>query len=713
MHRIPLLIAVCLLILSACVSPPLITQQPAQIRVETPASAGETTTPTPLPTQGVTDTPIPAPTPTPQPTQDVGRLDQAAAQGFLETWFRQHVGPLEDELPVEETTPQEVWEQLRLQIFRIREPGALYDHTYLVRDRQAWPLNTSFDGQGVRPENMLVADLEQDGSPELVYVFAYDVDVEQATRIGVFRGVDSQVSLLELDFVYQGRLGLQKDKKRQVEVLGQPLGAEQSEMLGYLILQGKILALAEDPNQIERLARHESAHFAVSFQYPADWGKIAEDRFQGETGFFELAPYPTVASGLTDVYEGWSFGLVRACDWEVNSEPGRYGQDPEVKMILVDTLAARCQILAGEGARETRSALMFKAPTGGFAILQADPRHLEIINQTIEFQFPGGQPPVEGRAFAGPEGVPPELTLETRQFGDLTLEEYSLFPDDVHTPGDPEILQRALSEVLASRAAWRKTYWDLSWSERMVVNNAILEPFGYRLEIQPGAEEERLNLYGDGALVKDGLSMWWPAIASSEDRRGDFALVMSEVGASFTNLHLIRKDRIEPWDMDRHLWVPPVFVGGRLATVEVNHGGRSSQVLVKLDGETVYTYLSSLGNARGEAINVTLGSWQNHWVLEIDGTLVENGELLNPKIGYGEIFGWRLLDGKPFFFFEKGGKFSLSYAGQELPVKYDEVIHGWCCLGGELNLHGNEHMAWFYARRDGMWYYVEIGIYAE
>ena len=42
--------------------------------------------------------------------------------------------------------------------------------------------------------------------------------------------------------------------------------------------------------------------------------------------------------------------------------------------------------------------------------------------------------------------------------------------------------------------------------------------------------------------------------------------------------------------------------------------------------------------------------------------------------------------------------------------RYDEVIHGECC-GGMNNPRSSEHMVWFYARREGKWYYVEIGEY--
>jgi len=40
----------------------------------------------------------------------------------------------------------------------------------------------------------------------------------------------------------------------------------------------------------------------------------------------------------------------------------------------------------------------------------------------------------------------------------------------------------------------------------------------------------------------------------------------------------------------------------------------------------------------------------------------------------------------------------------------DEAINGECC-GGMNNPRSSEHMIWFYARRHGLWYYIEIGKY--
>jgi len=75
------------------------------------------------------------------------------------------------------------------------------------------------------------------------------------------------------------------------------------------------------------------------------------------------------------------------------------------------------------------------------------------------------------------------------------------------------------------------------------------------------------------------------------------------------------------------------------------------------------------------------------------------------------------LHGEPFYFFapaasSPGGRIAMSYAGQEVvPYVYDEVVHYQCCEPSMFNLSGNETMVWFYGLRDGMWYYVEAGVY--
>lgn len=274
--------------------------------------------------------------------------------------------------------------------------------------------------------------------------------------------------------------------------------------------------------------------------------------------------------------------------------------------------------------------------------------------------------------------------------GELILEEYRLFPANGHTPFE-ELLAGALADVRAKREPWRaepiSNYNPVSLDR----DNAALAPFGYRLEsftLDNGAQ--RMRLYRGKVLMIAELSLYDRFLIIEPDSQADFALIVEEEGRG---LWLVRQYSIEPWNIDAGFKV--AFAGGKLASHEFEISDKEKTLWVTLDGERVFTLY-----VPWYPLSVQIESWQDQWVLEVDGSLIVNGENMNLSWGYGEIFAYRLLAEKPFFFFEKAGKIGISYAGQELPVKYDEVIHGECC-GGYNNPRFSEHMAWFYARRDG------------
>jgi hypothetical protein len=104
-----------------------------------------------------------------------------------------------------------------------------------------------------------------------------------------------------------------------------------------------------------------------------------------------------------------------------------------------------------------------------------------------------------------------------------------------------------------------------------------------------------------------------------------------------------------------------------------------------------------------------LWAWDGHWVLDLEGVVVMDGEILNDKRGYDEMFQWQLLGGKPFYIFRQGKQMGLSHDGQTLLYRYDDVIHGFlCCDPAVYNIQSSSIGVWFYAQRDGVWYYVAI-----
>jgi hypothetical protein len=90
-----------------------------------------------------------------------------------------------------------------------------------------------------------------------------------------------------------------------------------------------------------------------------------------------------------------------------------------------------------------------------------------------------------------------------------------------------------------------------------------------------------------------------------------------------------------------------------------------------------------------------------------------DGKSLNQELGYDEVFNWRTLDGQPFYFFKKDSRIGVHYAGKDLPYEYDEVMHYNCCEPAAFNPHNLPSMVVFHGLRDGMWYYVETGVYDQ
>jgi hypothetical protein len=151
----------------------------------------------------------------------------------------------------------------------------------------------------------------------------------------------------------------------------------------------------------------------------------------------------------------------------------------------------------------------------------------------------------------------------------------------------------------------------------------------------------------------------------------------------------------------------------------------NSGIILQKDGITILQ--TSIGDA--SPVNPLRGLWvyDEHWVLEVafvkniadgdsihsdvTGQIYRDGVLLNEQLGYEEMFGFQLLGGKPFYFYKKDGEFHLSYNNQDLPVKYDEIPHYYCCSGSELNPISGTNWVVFLGQRDGVWYYSEIGQY--
>jgi hypothetical protein len=673
-------------------SPPAAPTSARLIPTATPI--GETTTSAPLPT-------IPAPS----------RLSTAELDHLFKTWMTNNLFPLSPgpNLSLTEITPEEVWDLLEAQVFVVSDPIFVYRPTFLVRYGAILELGAGFDGLGMKPQDLLVTDLNEDGKPELVYTTTRDAEVMQNSRIVMLSWHELEIRTLEADFLYPGRLELRAAEEGRVQVLGKPSTKQKPESLGELVLiSERRLTVAAEPEDDIEWFEHNSERFGISFQVPGRYTQVSEDHFQGEDGFILIEPYHGPARAEMGSWQPaphgeMNFSIVRACNLEVNAEPGRYGLDPQVRLVAFDTPSERCLIAPSSGAVVDDSLILFHTPDSNLALLRTTSTNLDPLNLSLLFDR-------SGAALFRQEVRPydpsqePVLELETRQLGELTLEEYRLYPDYLHTPMDMFAMQQALAEPLALSADRRTTYYELNFTAQLDAANAILAPAGFYLEPQEGTDDGRLSLFeGETFILQDFRLFGPPTAGTGPDGEPNFAMLI-EMLAQPQGYFLVRKNDILPYDLEKSFWTQPVFVEGGMAALGAGKRA-SSQVQVKLEGETDYTFISSYSKPQ----NVLLQSWNGRWVLLVDGLLVIDGEIANPVLGVSEIFNPGLLRGKPFFFFIKEGLTGLSYSGQELDLSYEEVMHNMCCWGGGFNPRMNEDLVWFYARKGGWWYYVELG----
>ena len=110
-----------------------------------------------------------------------------------------------------------------------------------------------------------------------------------------------------------------------------------------------------------------------------------------------------------------------------------------------------------------------------------------------------------------------------------------------------------------------------------------------------------------------------------------------------------------------------------------------------------------------------------HVELETDGNGVKvitrgeifvNGVSLNEQYGYDETFGFQPLDDKPFYFFAKDGQIGINYAGETYHLGFESVSHYACCSGAAFNPKAYLTMVTFFAQRNEVEYYVEMGLFS-
>lgn len=282
----------------------------------------------------------------------------------------------------------------------------------------------------------------------------------------------------------------------------------------------------------------------------------------------------------------------------------------------------------------------------------------------------------------------------------LVVEEYPLVAASEDTPDHFEFRQRLTEQILNVRRVWREPDPLL----QVTHTSELISPWGYSLAPTPG-DPSKITLYhNDTPLINDITYLWPISVASSGN---NFRLLIDSMSQPTL---IVTPDTVGQFDATHFAYIAPVFVGNDL--VEIYADWDRPAFEVRRNGQTEYVMLPQ--EPFVEPPVKALWSWNSQWVLQTDTAVIIDEQSLNDQIGAAEVFGWRLIAGQPFYFFTHEGRLAMSYAGQTVePYRYDQIVHNQCCEGSMFNISGNATMVWFYALRDGTWYYVEAGVYGE
>ena len=288
----------------------------------------------------------------------------------------------------------------------------------------------------------------------------------------------------------------------------------------------------------------------------------------------------------------------------------------------------------------------------------------------------------------------------------LAVDESPIIAAGIDGPGHFEYTDR-LGEQILTRIQGLRAY---AAEQELARTNAGLAPFGYRLEARFDTEWDRTfyDLYREGEAepVLTGLSHVWPVSVNASGT--DFVLAAENAPNVFPLYLQVQAGSVDPWDSDQSAYLPPAYVGDALARVTFT-GFPALTYQVELDDQAIY---SGTAVALGAYMPLqSFATWDGHWALEVDDHLIVDGEDIGQSLGYDAAFGFNLIHGQPFYFFEREGKARMAYGGRTLPNVYNRVFHNQCCEAAIHNVETLGDVVLFHALWDGTWYLVEAGVY--
>jgi hypothetical protein len=245
----------------------------------------------------------------------------------------------------------------------------------------------------------------------------------------------------------------------------------------------------------------------------------------------------------------------------------------------------------------------------------------------------------------------------------LTVIEYALVEQSTDNPTHAEFIKRVPAAIEARRADWTRTGPETG----LKGPNQVLEPLGYRLDANPTPPFSAFALFHGDRLVQDGILHFGPATSLPDG--SDFNLTFETLDGQ-------------------------VLVASRAGIQPESEPGSGSQP----DGLPQSSLPARLSGER-------LAYSGSGPIAALDS--LADGFIDDP---YDSIFGVHTLAGRSFFFYTQDGLAGLHYNGASLGYNYDHIIYNAIGPAAIYNPGANQRVIWFYALRDGLWYYVEASL---
>lgn len=266
--------------------------------------------------------------------------------------------------------------------------------------------------------------------------------------------------------------------------------------------------------------------------------------------------------------------------------------------------------------------------------------------------------------------------------GHFNVHEYAVVEESRDNPTSASFQQRVQAVVEDRAAGW--SLLNLGGSADTA--NQALAAFDYHLQSNPTPPFSAYALYHNQNLIARDIASFTPVALKDSDFQLAFETLDGQrLAASLTGIRPLA-GAINA----------PVSYGDQLVYAQSSTS----------DGGLSLAGPSGANRPRSGAAAI---AWRSaRWALSPAGHVLHDGEDLSAALGYQGVLAWRGVAGQPLYFYVKDGLTHLAYAGQDLRYSYDQVLTN----TDALYAPGDDgRIFWFYALRDGVWYYVEAGLF--